>query len=245
MLQNGSQSFVTSRLRTMGRRREDSAASVEQRTFREGLESATQHTWLHHFGQNLFPRPCQTAKEAWKWDDSSISCKVDDTLRRARIHCHRFCILRNWFFLFPVEWLLVRNPQTIPGIFRSQNFIDGIGSTGERRVDYSKCKSEATWNIARGGILASLEQEEQEEAELNGQGCLAERGTPVGSPGEDAATVQDATGSKIIEEERYWPFPFSAPHLPLVPHIGWNYLEARGQGSLENVVLCKQSSQIE
>lgn len=152
------QSFVTAMLWTTGRRKENSAESVEQRTFRD-LESATQHTWLHHFGQSLFPQPCQTAKESWKWNDSSISCKVDDTLRTARIHCHRFCILRNWFFLFPVEWLLVRNPQTIPGIFRRWNFIDRIGSTGERKVDYSKCKSETTRNIARGGILASLEQE--------------------------------------------------------------------------------------
>lgn len=165
-------------------------------------------TWLHHFGQNLLPRPRQTAKEAWKWNDSLISCKVGDTLRTARIHCHRFCILRNRFFLFPVEWLLARNPETMPGIFRSQNFIDGIGSTGERRVDYSKCKSEAARNIARRRILASLEQEEQEEAELNSQGCLEERGTPMGSPGEDPATVQDDTESKVIKGERYWPFPF-------------------------------------
>lgn len=186
------QSFVTAMLWTTGRRKENSAESVEQRTFKEGLESATQHTWLHHFGQILFPPPRQAAKESLKWNDRSISCKVGDTLRTASIHCHRFCILRNWFFLFPVEWLSVRNPQTIPGIFWRWNFIDGIGSTGERRVDYSKCKSEATWNIARGGILASLEQEEQEEAELNGQGCLAERGTPVDSSGEDAAIIQDA-----------------------------------------------------
>lgn len=60
----------------------------------------------------------------------------------------------------------------------------GIGSTSNRRAEYSRCENEATQRLATvGSFYLPGATETKEEAKLRGQSCLAELGTPVGSSG--------------------------------------------------------------